>query len=181
MYAIALFALLTPGLPAEEPAPVRVVAQEEGVDIWLSRNRDLEFGDRVRVYVRSEDDGHIVVLHADSEGRIRVLFPIDPFNDDFVRGGRDYEIRDRQDRAAVRMVEGVGFGMVYVAYSQDPFRYGEFSRGDRNVQLCQFERGRVYFSDKTELFSFDGESGNTPQQKLVVFDRRVLSFQAERS
>ncbi len=131
MQTIALFALLMPTLTAmETPPPSLSVQQDPPLQVWLSRQDNLDFGDRVRVYVRAEEDGHLVVFHADSEGRIRVLFPIDPYQDDFVRGGRDFEIRDRQNREAIQTAEEVGYGTVYVAFSEDPFRYGEFSRGD---------------------------------------------------
>ncbi len=131
MQTIALFALLMPTMTAmETPPPSLSVQQDPPLQVWLSRQDNLDFGDRVRVYVRAEEDGHLVVFHADSEGRIRVLFPIDPYQDDFVRGGRDFEIRDRQNREAIQTAEEVGYGTVYVAFSEDPFRYGEFSRGD---------------------------------------------------
>src|SRR5437762_8360103 len=39
-------------------------------------------GDKARVYVRSAQDGYLVVLHADPAGRVRVLFPVDPGDDD---------------------------------------------------------------------------------------------------
>lgn len=131
MQTIALFALLMPTVTAmETPAPSLTVQQDPPLQVWLSRQDNLDFGDRVRVYVRAEDDGHLVVFHADPEGRIRVLFPIDPYEDDFIRGGRDFEIRDRKNREAIRTAEEVGYGTVYVAFSKDPFRYGEFSRGD---------------------------------------------------
>ena len=130
MNSTALLALLMPALPADMPAIAQSASQDQTVQVWLNRRSDLEFGDRIRVYVKTADDGHVVVLHADTEGRIRVLFPLDPFADDFVRGGRDYEIRDRNDRPAVRAVEAAGFGTVFVAYSPDPFHYDEFSRGD---------------------------------------------------
>ncbi len=110
-------------------APIRVV-QDSPVEIWLSRRENLDFGDRLRVYVKAENDGHLVVLHADPEGRVRVLFPLDPFQDDFIRGGRNFEIRSRRDREAMRVVEATGFGTVYAAYSTDPFRYDEFVRND---------------------------------------------------
>jgi len=131
MQTIALFALLMPTLTAmETPAPSLSVQQDPPLRVWLNRQDNLNFGDRVRVYVRSEQDGHLMVLHADPEGRIRVLFPIDPYEDDFIRGGRDFEIRDRQNREAIRTAEDVGYGTLYVAFSMDPFRYGDFSRGD---------------------------------------------------
>ena len=131
MQTIALFALLMPTVTAmETPVPSLTVQQDPPLQVWLSRQDNLDFGDRVRVYVRAEEDGHLVVFHADPEGRIRVLFPIDPYEDDFIRGGRDFEIRDRRNREAIRTAEEVGYGTVYVAFSKDPFRYGEFSRGD---------------------------------------------------
>ena len=130
MRSIVLLPLLMMVQPLAMPAGSSATAQDQSVQVWLNRNHDVKVGDRVRVYLRTEDDGHVVVLHADPEGRIRVLFPLDPFEDDFVRGGRDYEIRDRQDRPPVRAVDAAGFGTIYVAYSPDPFRYGDFSRGD---------------------------------------------------
>ncbi len=127
MQTVALIALLMPTLTV---AAAPVVQQEPPLQIWLSNNDHLEFDEEIRVYVRTESDGHLVVLHADPEGRVRVLFPLDPFTDDFIRGGRDFEIRDRENHDAIRTVEEVGYGTVYVAFSEDPFRYGEFSRGD---------------------------------------------------
>ncbi len=127
MQTVALFALLMPTLTV---AATPVVQQDPPLQIWLSNNDHLEFDEKIRVYVRTEADGHLMVLHADPEGRIRVLFPLDPFSDDFIRGGRDFEIRDRENHDAIRTVEEVGYGTVYVAFSEDPFRYGEFSRGD---------------------------------------------------
>ena len=127
MQTVALFALLMPTLTV---AAAPVVQQDPPLQIWLSNNDHLEFDEKIRVYVRTEADGHLMVLHADPEGRVRVLFPLDPFSDDFIRGGRDFEIRDRENHDAIRTVDEVGYGTVYVAFSEDPFRYGEFSRGD---------------------------------------------------
>ena len=127
MQTVALFALLMPTLTV---AAAPVVQQDPPLQIWLSNNDHLEFDEKIRVYVRTEADGHLMVLHADPEGRVRVLFPLDPFSDDFIRGGRDFEIRDLENHDAIRTVDEVGYGTVYVAFSEDPFRYGEFSRGD---------------------------------------------------
>jgi len=76
-------------------------------------------GDRARVYVQSAQDGYLVVLHADAAGRIRVLFPLDPTDDDFVRGGRKFEIRGRGDRDAFQVEGTDGSGTVLAAVSPD--------------------------------------------------------------
>src|SRR5207302_9653063 len=87
-------------------------------------------GDRARVYVQTAQDGYLVVLHADAQGRVRVLFPLDPTDDDFVRGGRTLEVRGRGDREAFYVDDADGAGLVLAARSAAPFKFDEFVRGD---------------------------------------------------
>ena len=44
----------------------------------LAQSPHYDRGDRARVNVRVRDDGYVVVLHTDADGRVRVLFPVDP-------------------------------------------------------------------------------------------------------
>jgi hypothetical protein len=87
-------------------------------------------GDRARVYVETADDGHLVVLHADPDGRVRVLYPLDPSDDDFVRGGRRVDIRGRSNRDAFFVDAGDGSGTIVAVLSPDPLRYDAFVRND---------------------------------------------------
>ncbi len=87
-------------------------------------------GDRARVHVETARDGHLVVLHADAAGRVRVLFPLDPTGDDFVRGSRRQELRNRSDREAFVIDADDGSGMVLAAVATDPFDYAAFTRND---------------------------------------------------
>jgi hypothetical protein len=87
-------------------------------------------GDQARVYVRTEQDGYLVVLHADPEGRIRVLFPLDPSDDDFVRGGKKFEVRGRGDRDAFQIESSDGSGTVLAAVAPDAFKFDSFVRND---------------------------------------------------
>src|SRR3981189_935313 len=80
-------------------------------------------GDHARVYVESAQDGYLVVLHADAEGRIRGLFPLDPTDDDFIRGGKKFEVRGRSDRDAFQIESNVGSGTVLAAVSPDAFKF----------------------------------------------------------
>src|SRR5207244_11310851 len=74
--------------------------------------------------------GYGVVLRADGGGRVRVLFPLDPTADDFVRGGNTLEVRGRGDREAFFIDEREGTGVVLAARSIAPFKFDEFVRGD---------------------------------------------------
>src|SRR5213596_2062594 len=87
-------------------------------------------GDHARVYVQTEQDGYLVVLHADAEGRIRVLYPLDPSDDDFVRGGKKLEVRGRADRDAFQIEGNEGSGTVLAAVAPDAFAFGAFARND---------------------------------------------------
>ena len=90
-------------------------------------HQQLEVGDRARVYIKTARDGFLVILHADPQGRVRVLFPIDPDADNFVRGGKELELRSRSDREALQ-IDAEGSGTVLAAFSVDPFQFDELTR-----------------------------------------------------
>ncbi|HUR94230.1 MAG TPA: DUF4384 domain-containing protein [Gemmatimonadales bacterium] len=128
-------ALLLPlllGLPDRVATRVDHTAggDDPAIQIWISDNRRFLPGDRAKVQVRSREDGYLVVLHADPDGHLRVLFPIDPRDDNFVRGGRKYEIRGRAGRESFTADNGKGRGTVYAAVSHDPLRFDQFVLGD---------------------------------------------------
>ena len=100
--------------------------------VRISLNQDSYFqrGDRARVHVKTAEDGYLVVLRADADGRVRVLYPLDPGGDDFVRGGKTIEVRGRGDREAFSVDEREGTGLVLAARSAASFRFDDFVRGD---------------------------------------------------
>lgn len=127
MISALLVSLLVPGAGAPLPA---AAGDDPPIQLWINRDRRFERGDRGKVHVRTEDDGYIVVLHADPDGRLRVLFPLDPGDDNFVRGGKKHEVEGRGGREAFQVHESNGQGTVYAAVSRDPLRFDEFVRGD---------------------------------------------------
>jgi Domain of unknown function (DUF4384) len=119
--------LLFPILLAGEPAKPAVTATDEPpLRIWISNDGRFLRGDRARVHVWAEDDGYLVVLQADTEGHLQVLFPIDPADDNFLRGGKKYEVRSRGGRDAFDVGANTGRGTIYAAVSRSPFRFDEF-------------------------------------------------------
>src|SRR5437870_1279861 len=104
-------------------------ADDPPVKVWLNHDT-YQRGDKARVNVRLADDGYLVVLRADADGRVRVLFPLDPSDDDFQRGGETIEVRGRGDREAFYVDDREGSGVVLAARSATPFKFDEFVRGD---------------------------------------------------
>lgn len=130
MFTPLLLALsLLPGADPLAVGPSTLRADEPPVRLWLNGDRRFEPGDRARVQVEARDDGYLLVLNYDTDGRVRVLFPLDPADDGFVRGGRRYEVRGDQDPASFVVGES-GSGFVYVALSPDPWQLRGWIRGD---------------------------------------------------
>ena len=130
MLSVLILSLLIPVTHVAD-MPMAAFSQQGDppVKLWLNKDR-VELGDRVRVDVRTESDGYLLVIHAEPDGRVRVLFPLDPIHDNFVRGRSEFEIRGRGDREAFRVYSSEGVGTVYAAFSRDPFQFQEFVRGD---------------------------------------------------
>ena len=112
--------------PAPAPAPALVAAaaavdQEPAVRISLDDHGDYYTGHGAQVAIKTDRDGYLLVLKADPAGGLRVLFPLEPYDDGFVEGGKSYEIVNRSGRAAFQVGYSSGVGTVFAAYSKWPF------------------------------------------------------------
>src|SRR5919109_319884 len=124
-----MLSLAGSALAPANAASARVVSDDPPVKVWLNHDNYYR-GDKARVNVRLDDDGYVVVLRTDADGRVRVLFPLDPGDDAFVRGGETIEVRGRGDREAFYIDEREGSGLVLAARSKTPFKFEAFVRGD---------------------------------------------------
>src|SRR5438552_16880853 len=104
-------------------------ADDPPVKVWLNHDNYFQRGDKARVNVRLADDGYLLVLRADAEGRVRVLCQLDPSNHNFVRGHETIEVRSRGDREAFYVDDREGSGLVLAARSTSPLKLDEFVRG----------------------------------------------------
>ena len=124
---LALLAVLT---APTSPALAFAQAGDPPIRLSLNSGGNYDRGDRAEVRLRVSEDGYVIVLRADADGRVRVLFPIDPGDDDFVRGGRDYELPGRGGRETFFVDDRAGAGTILAAVSEDAFHFDQFVRGD---------------------------------------------------
>lgn len=108
---------------------VMSASDDPPIRVWLDADR-YQPGDRATVKIRLADDGYVLVLRADTRGHLRILFPLDPSTDNYVKGGRTFEVRGRGDREAFQVDDDNGSGTVFAAVSQQPFTYSGFVLGD---------------------------------------------------
>ncbi|HXG43367.1 MAG TPA: DUF4384 domain-containing protein [Gemmatimonadales bacterium] len=135
--ALALAGLVTGGSAPGVPAPTATIAawlrsgpDRPRVTLWLDREDPYDRGDRARVYFRLEQDAYVTVVRIDTDGRIRILFPLEPWEDGFARAGKTYEVVGRGRDEAFRVTDYPGVGYVFAIASEDPFDFSRVTRGD---------------------------------------------------
>ncbi|HEU5154289.1 MAG TPA: DUF4384 domain-containing protein [Gemmatimonadales bacterium] len=155
-------ALMLSALTAD-PVPAAVSPSAAVATVRISLNNDgyYDLGDQVTVRVSSSEDGYLIVFRANTKGRVRVLFPIDPGLDNFVRGGKTYDVLGRGGKETFRVDDEEGTGVVYAAVSEYPLQFDQFIRGD-HWDYRAFEDYQVSddaettFGDLMEKMASDG-------------------------
>ncbi len=113
------------------PAAAQSTQTDPPIHVWYNSDGDYTFGDRAKVYAKSAEAGYLVVLRADMNGRVRVLAPIDPQDDQHVNGGKKYELKGRGGREAFVTEDTTGQGVVLAAWSKSSFDFSRFETNGR--------------------------------------------------
>lgn len=119
----------TPALPVSDPSTRAQARGNPTIRLWLSEDGRYRPGDRAKVQVQTRRDGYLVVVHIDPQNRVRVLFPLNPGDDNFVRGGKKYEVAGRGGREAFTVDARSGQGTVYAAVSPQRFNFDRYASG----------------------------------------------------
>ena len=87
--------------------------------------------DPVEAAFRADRDGYVTVLRIDTDGRVRVLFPADPADENFVAGGREVRVPnvygyDVDHVFAIDDYPGIGY--IFAVVSLQPFDYRPYAR-----------------------------------------------------
>ena len=136
-HASGAFAAVPPGPP---------ISQTPYIVLNVGHRDFFTAGDRVQVSFRSATDGYVMVFRVDTDGRIRVLFPTRPGDDNFVRGGQTHVLRDPHDptaKGAFVVEEYPGAGYLFAIVSLDRLDYRSWVRGGRWNYNKVAPRGRI--------------------------------------
>ncbi|HTS90262.1 MAG TPA: DUF4384 domain-containing protein [Gemmatimonadales bacterium] len=136
--ALAIATLKAPVVPVPVVPPAELIARwvrgtaddAPRISVWLDRQDVYSRGDRARVYFTATQDAYVTVLRIDTDGRLRVLFPRDPWEENFARGGRTFEVLGRDNDEAFYVDDYPGVGYVFAIASRDQFDYNDIVRGD---------------------------------------------------
>ena len=114
------------------PAPAARTFYRPRVELWTNRGDAAVYtrGERVRVFFKLDRDAFVTVFRVDTDGRVRVLFPREPWDDNFARGGREFEVEGRSSDDAFSIDDYPGVGYLFAVAAADAFTYGAIESGD---------------------------------------------------
>ncbi|MEO7138395.1 MAG: DUF4384 domain-containing protein [Gemmatimonadales bacterium] len=114
----------------QQPQPRRHSDAPGRISVWTDRENPYRRGEGARVYFRSDEPSYVTVLKVDTDGRIRALFPLQPWGRARVRGGRTEELSDSRNGRGVIIDDDPGVGYLFAISSPIPFQYEDITRGD---------------------------------------------------
>ena len=123
-------------LPSHSPSllapPIPAVDRDRGgrVSVWTDRDDPYRRGEGARVYIHAEEPAHVAVFRVDTDGRIRVLFPQDPWGDTFVRDERTFEVSGSRGGRSFIVDDYPGVGYLFVVASAAQLDFTDITRGD---------------------------------------------------
>ena len=115
--------------PDSLPAPIDRPAGGR-IAIWSDRDDPYRRGDAARVFLRVEEPSYVTVVRVDTDGRLRVLFPRDPWDDSYVRDGEELEVTGAREGRSFLIDDDPGVGYLFAVAAPEPFDYRDVTRGD---------------------------------------------------
>jgi len=130
--------LLVVSLAHPTPAPVPLQHQQTRrhsdaagrISVWADREAPYRRGEGARIYFRTDEPGYVTVLRVDTDGRLRTLFPLEPWGGAKVLGGRTHEVTDTRNGGSFIIDDDPGIGYLFAITSPFPFQYDDITRGD---------------------------------------------------
>jgi hypothetical protein len=92
------------------------------VDIWSNHNDDQFYeGDNIVLNYRVNRDAFVAIYSIDSRGRVRLLFPNNPNQDNFIRGGVTYQLPGGSDNYDLEVDGPAGTESIQILASRERF------------------------------------------------------------
>ena len=125
-----LFALPSPDtIPKSAPLASHRAAQGR-VALWTDHDAPYPRGGVARVYLSVDEPAYVAVFRVDTDGRIRVIFPREPWSDTYVLDGQSFEISGPRGRGSFVVDDYPGIGYLFAVASPDPLDFADITRGD---------------------------------------------------
>jgi hypothetical protein len=113
------------------PARRSAVAASGRVAVWTDRDDPYRRGEGALVYLSTDGPAHVTVFRVDTDGRLRVLFPREPWGDTYVGESQEFEVTGARGGYSFVVDDYPGVGYVFAIGSEQPLDFEDIARGDR--------------------------------------------------
>ena len=101
------------------------------IALWTDRDDPYHRGEGARVYLQLGQPAFVTVFRVDTDGRVRILFPREPWSDSYVRDDREtIELPGNRGGRSFIVDDYPGVGYLFAIASPQPFDYEPIARGD---------------------------------------------------
>jgi hypothetical protein len=137
-------------------------------DIWVNRSDNEYFiGDNIKMHYRLNADAYVSVISIDSRGRVNLLYPSQPGDNPWRRGGVTYTLPGADDDFDFAVDGPEGTETIQIIASHDRFAIPNWYNGSGII--CRDDEDRDEFMDYLVSRYFD----RLPEQRFAV-DREVI-------
>jgi len=114
----------------QEPSPAAHITMARRVAVWADRDDPYARGDGADVFLNVAVPSHVAVLRVDTEGRLRVLFPREPWTDTYVEEERELQVSGPRGGRSFLVDDSPGVGYLFAIASSEPLDFRSVTRGD---------------------------------------------------
>jgi hypothetical protein len=166
-----------PRIPGHEHPVVsyRGARHTPGIRVWTSGDDLFHRGDRVQLYYRTERDAYVTIFRVDTDGRVQVLFPRQPDDENYGYGGATYSVSNYDRSSAFYVDDYNGVGYIYAVASSAPFDYSAVEV-DGRWDLRSVSDGRIHGDPLT---SMEEVSAQLMPQEFEDYDTHLLPYYVE--
>ena len=158
------------------PRPARHSSfRTPGIRVWISGSDLRRRGDRVQVYYRTERDAYVTIFRIDTDGRVQLLFPRDPSEENYGYGGATYSVSNYDRHSAFYVDDYPGVGYIFAVASTDPFNYHPILNGGR-WDLHVVSDGRIHGDPRSEMEEI---AVQLMESDYADFDTHLLPYYVE--
>lgn len=177
--ALPLPLLMTGGAAGVHPRAATADQATPHITLSIDNREFFHRGEDVHVRFTTDEDGYATVFRIDTDGRLRVLFPRDPWTDNFVRAARRYDVRDPYGRSAgsFEVDDYAGLGYVFAVVSRDPFDYSPYVLNDHWDYRAMANRGRISGDPYVAL---SGVAGRILPAEYTMFGHDIVPYFVEK-
>lgn len=146
-----------------------------GIRVWTSGGDLHRRGDRVQLYYRTERDAYVTVFRIDTDGRVQLLFPRYPGDENYGYGGATYSVANHDRSSAFYVEDYPGVGYIFAVASSEPFNYDPII-GDGRWDLHVVSDGRIHGDPRS---SMEEIAVQLMSEDYADFDTHLLPYYVE--